>query len=130
MTGVRPTALAYVSGPEAALEQQRDAATRYAKAEGLALERFIDDLPDKVTISQLVADARACGVRVVLIPAGARMAEAQKRVMHDLEPHGVTCIVIGQSRAAAPQHARLATYLPRQRQGGAGVSTPQLLDVT
>ncbi|WP_454859599.1 hypothetical protein [Promicromonospora soli] len=117
MTGIRPTAIAYVSGPAAALEHQRDAATHYARAEGLALERFIDDVPDEVTISQLVEAALACGVRVVLIPAGARMAAVQERVMHDLEPHGAVCIVIDQSRATAPQHARLANYLPRQRQG-------------
>ncbi|MFD2024039.1 MULTISPECIES: hypothetical protein [Promicromonospora] len=118
MTGVRPTALAYVSGPtEQALHDQRAVVTEHAAAEGLALERIVTDQFDMLTITQLVATARVCDARVVLIPAGARMAEASARVTRDLEPHGAVCVVIGQSHPAAPQRAgRLATDPPRQRQ--------------
>lgn len=59
MTGVQPTAIAYVSG---------------------------------------LIHRDAC----VLIPAGARVAETQARVTHSLAPHGAVCVVIGQSRPAAP----------------------------
>jgi hypothetical protein len=90
MTGVRPTTLAYVSGPtEQALHDQREVVTEHAAAEGLTLERIVTDRSDMLTIIQLVATARACDARVV----------------------------IGRSHPAAPQRVRrLATDPPRQRQ--------------
>lgn len=119
MSTVRPTALAYVSGPtEQGLDDQRSVLSAYAKAEGLALEPDLTDPLDMLTISQLVATALACSTRIVLVAAGARMAEAHARLTHDLEPHGAVCVVIGQSHPAAPQRAgRPANHpSPRQRQ--------------
>lgn len=131
MTGVRPTALAYVSGPEAALSQQRAAVARYAETEGFALERFVADRGDTLTISQLVTDARACGARVVLIAADAHMATAHARVLRDLEPHGATCVVVGSRPPSTHERAgHLTTHPLRRRQEGAAASTPHLLDVT
>lgn len=132
MTGIRPTAIAYVSGEaKKVLDDQCRVVADYAKAEGFALEHVVEDQLDGFTISQLVADALAWDVRVVLIPAAARMAEAQARVTRDLEPHGAVCVVIGPRHPADSQRAgRLASNPPRQRQEGAGASTPQTLDVT
>jgi hypothetical protein len=118
MTGIRPTAVAYVSGPtKKSLSRQRRIVTEHAAAEGLALEHIVDDPADLVTISELVADVRACGAWAVLIPAGASMAMAQARVASDLEPHGAVCVVVGGPRAAAASQnpGRLATDPPHHR---------------
>lgn len=111
MTGVRPTAIAYVSGQtKRALDHRCRVVTNHAAAEGLALEHIVRDRFEAVTIDQLVTHALARGASVLLMPAGTRLAEAQTRLTHDLEPHGAVCVVIGQRpRPAAPQRAdRLA----------------------
>ncbi len=106
MTGTRPTAIGYVSGPDsAALDRQRDLVTRHAQVEGLALERIMTDRFDGFTISQLVADVLATDARFVLIPDGVRMADAQARVALDLEAYGAACVVIGEAQEPAEQPA-------------------------
>jgi hypothetical protein len=116
VTGIRPTALAYVSGPtEKILDEQRVVITEHAAAEGLAIERIVTDRFDRLTISELVAAARACDARLVLIPASTRMAEAQARVAYDLERHGAVCLVLGPARPVPQRAGRLANDPPRQR---------------
>ncbi|MDR7381167.1 hypothetical protein [Promicromonospora iranensis] len=108
-----------MSGPsEQALDDQRNVLRAYAAAEGLALEPDLADPSDTLTISQVVAAVQARGTRIVLIAAGAHMAETQARMTHDLEPYGAVCVVIGRSHPATPQRAgRLANDpFPRQRQ--------------
>jgi hypothetical protein len=127
MTGVRPTAVAYVSGPtKKSLASQRRLVAEHAAAEGLALEHIVDDRTDAVTIKQIVAGVRACGARVVLIPAAARLAKAQAQVTRDLEPHGAVCVVVGPRRPAAPQRVDRLDDPPRRRQEGSSTSTRQL----
>ncbi|GAA4706782.1 hypothetical protein APR04_001690 [Promicromonospora umidemergens] len=126
MSGVRPTALAYVAGPtEQALDDQRNVLSAYAAVEGLALEPDLADPSDTLTISQVVAAVRACRTRIVLIAAGARMAEAQARVTHDLKPYGAVCVVIGRSHPAVPRRAgRLANDPSPASARRAGMSIP------
>jgi hypothetical protein len=77
----------------------------------------VRDRFDAVTIGQLVANALARGASFLLIPAGARLAQAQTRLTHDLESHGAVCVAISQSRLpTAPQHACRPVGPPRQRQ--------------
>lgn len=117
MTGIRPTAVGYASGPKnKAFNDQSRAVCDHAAAKGFALEHIIFCRLETVAISQLVADARAHGARVVLVPAGVRMAEVQACVTHDLGPHGAVCVVICQTHPVAPQRAgRLVTDLSHRR---------------
>jgi hypothetical protein len=104
-----PVAVGYVSAsaPEA-LDRQREAVTAYARVEGYALAQIVTDRRDGYTISQIVESARLHDARLVVVPTDTTLATVHDRLIHDLEPQGAACVVIGEPPAArdGPDAAR------------------------
>jgi methylphosphotriester-DNA--protein-cysteine methyltransferase len=118
VTGVRTSAITYASAStKGLLDHQCRMITDHPATKGLALEHIVRDQVDAVTVDHLVTNVHARGATALLIPADARLAEAQTRLTQDPEPHGAVCVVVGQSpRSTAPQRAeRLLDNPPRQR---------------
>lgn len=101
MTGPRPVAVGYVAARTVSeIDRQRSEVTSYAESEGLALADVLNDTRDGLTISQVTEAARGHGANVVVIPAGARLAEAYTRLAYELEQHGMRCILLGDPHPA------------------------------
>lgn len=117
MTRPKPVAMAYLGG-----RNQQDRARQhaivatYARAEGYTLADDLVDVRDGTTISELVTSARLQGATVVIVPGETRMAGVEVRLSQDLEPYGITCLVIDTPGATAPvTTTRLASALPPGR---------------
>ncbi|MCF4119967.1 hypothetical protein L1785_03150 [Antribacter sp. KLBMP9083] len=115
MNSPSPVAVGYVCAPEGAgLDEQRDAVTEYARAEGLALAQVVTDRFDTFTISQVVQTVRYHDANVLVVAAGARLSTARPRLVHELEPDGASCVVLGHTPDATARRSRLTDTLPRR----------------
>ncbi|GAB4084026.1 hypothetical protein GCM10028784_06560 [Myceligenerans cantabricum] len=113
MSAPSPVAVAYLCAREdGALDAQRDAVTKYARAEGLALAQVVTDRFDTFTISQVVQAVRFHDASLLVLPGDARLATARHRLVHELEPDGAACTVLGETPDQAAGRARLADALP------------------
>ncbi|MBE1875731.1 hypothetical protein [Myceligenerans pegani] len=114
MNGPRPVVLGYIAAhTDAQAQQQREAVTAYAQAEGFALADVLDDARDGLTISQVTETARHRHADVVVVPGSARLAEAYIRLAFELEKHGVRCTLLGEVRT--PRRVRSLSSIRRRQ---------------